>query len=124
MDLQDAHDDARHVEPRPVRGLLGELGDAVGEAGDFAARGVLMDDAVLGGAHQFRLRALEGSQSGIVIAAGDRLFDDAHSVAHRVRRVLLTAVRRAILRAAFSGGRCVSHSSFILHAQARRRFAF
>ncbi len=124
MDLQDAHDDARHVEPRPVRGLLGELGDAVGEAGDFAARGVLMDDAVLGGAHQFRLRALEGSQSGIVIAAGDRLFDDAHSVAHpRAARFVDRGAAGDFARG-FLGGRCVSHSSFILHAQARRRFAF
>src|SRR5579883_1465685 len=54
---------------KPCFGLFAELGDLMCEAGDLAARGVLVNDVALCSAHQFGLGARHCLDRGIAIAA-------------------------------------------------------
>ncbi len=46
------------------RGLFAELGDAVGEPGNFAAGGIAMDNALLRGANECRFCSGHGGSGG------------------------------------------------------------
>src|SRR4051812_48688862 len=58
-----------------------ELGDAVREAGDFPARRVAMDHALLGRAHDRGLGLFESVERLGTIAGGDRILDLADECA-------------------------------------------
>src|SRR5436190_16247521 len=49
--------------------------DAAGEARNFARCGILVQYALLGPAHQFRLGGLHGNDGGILVAGDDCLFN-------------------------------------------------
>src|SRR5262249_51415276 len=63
-------------------GLLAELADLLGEAGDLAARGPPMDHAALGGPHELRLGRLQGRLSLPLVAARDGVLDQAEVAPH------------------------------------------
>src|SRR5580692_5173024 len=62
--------------------LLAELRHPLGEPRYFAARGILVNDALLGGAHDDRLGLAESGQRDGAIAGRDRILDLADEVAH------------------------------------------
>ncbi len=84
-----------------VRLLRRQRLHARSETRHFARSGVLVNDALLRGAHHFRRSALQRGGGDGGVAGRDRLFHLRTKVRMRLRRCRLTAVRRAILRTAF-----------------------
>ena len=85
------------------RQLFAHRADARGKTRHLPGRSVLVNDALLGGAHDQRFRSGEGRRSCGLVSAGDRFFDLAGGKCASVRdgRLWRTAVRRAIFRTAF-----------------------
>ena len=60
-----------------------------------------MDDALLRGARELRLRRMQRLRSRFRVLGGERFLDLADKVRISLRRDLLTSVRRMVWRAAF-----------------------
>src|SRR5690349_21060024 len=72
-----------------LRVLLRDLGNLRGETRHLAARRLLVNDALLAGAHELRLRCLKCSECCVAIAAGNRLFDLADIATHHRTTMLI-----------------------------------
>ena len=94
--------------------LLRELGDLRGEARDFAAGVVLVNDVALGGAHQSRLGIRQRLHRGGAIAGCDGLFDIAHSAAHLGAARLVDGSAAGDLARRLLGGGGIGHGLNIL----------
>src|SRR5882757_9846346 len=87
-----------------IEPLLAELGDAMRQARDLAARSVLMHDAALRCTHDHRLGGLQRGACRSAVAADDRFFDLANGLAQqRAARLVDLGPARDLARG-FAGG--------------------
>jgi hypothetical protein len=99
--------------PAYLARLLGELGDAMGEARHFAARRVLMNDASLRCTHDYRFRFLERGRCHVAVAGGNRFLNFADRVAQqRAARLVDFGLARDLTRG-FTGGTGIGHESLV-----------
>jgi len=80
------------------------------EAGNFAARGVGMDDAFLRRAHDHRLGFLQCGQRLAAVAGCDRFLDAAHQVAQLGAPPFVDLGAAGDLARSFAGGTGVGHA--------------
>src|SRR5262245_15028321 len=90
---------------RPLGVFSGaEPGSPLRQSRNIAACRVLVHDALLGRAHQDRLRRFQGSQSRLAIAGLDRLLDPPHEGAHlRPARLVDRRATRDLARGLLGG---------------------
>src|SRR5579883_928875 len=102
------------------RALASELGDLVRQARHLAARVALVNDAVLGGAHQLRLGCLESGQSLLLVAARDRILDATHVAAHARAAPLVHFGAARDLAGRLLGGLGIGHLDSVGGVPSRR----
>jgi hypothetical protein len=102
-------------------GLFAELADLMGQARHLPARGLLMDDAALGGPHELGFGGQEGRFGLGLIPACDRVIDQAQIVAHARAARLVDLGTARDLAGRLLGGLGVGHQRSVVVLRARDR---
>jgi hypothetical protein len=107
--VRNARCRATSASPGGVGSLFAELGNAVGEPGDFPTGGVAMHDAGARGTDEGRLGFSHGGHGRSAITGRDCLLDFAHRAAHAGTPRLIDHGAAGDLTGGLLRGFCISH---------------